>query len=174
MKYLKDMGRKEALSVILSKQTLSDLLKNRIISGEIDFFMDDKLRCFEHGSTDYEIGIFNLNYMYVKDDWKFLEGVKKSVKSYGGSEKLEKLLAQCEKLYGTNLFSYMVNNLCDLYFNEEIKPIVDYVEKCDMAIYNKDVDCELLDDYLDIMIEDYGEDYYIEDGEVFKVATKIA
>ena len=113
-KYLKDIeDSKELLSVILSKEKLSEMLYNRIYSWEMDFSLDDKLRCFEISTIAYEIGVYNRNYFRLRnDDYEtcddFLCGVEKSISYYDGSDKLKALAGQCRKLMHTNLFCHKV------------------------------------------------------------------
>ena len=67
-----------------------------------------------------------------------------------------------------------VQKLCELFYEDEIKPIVEFVEECSMAIHSKDTTDTNLYDYVDLFVENYGEDYFVEeDGRVFKVATEI-
>lgn len=174
MKFLKDMELNEALAVILSRSETSDILERMIHENEMDY-INEKLGCFERGAIDYQIGTYCYCYMSVKNDWLFLDGVRDSVKAFGGSKRLEGCLHQCEKLAGSNLFCYMVGRLCDIFFEDEIRPLVTFIEDCGSAIYNKEDDSPLLTDYTDLFLENYGEDYYTDDeGEVFHVARLVA
>lgn len=178
-KYLKDIeDSKELLSVILSKKKLSEMLYNRISSSEIDFYLDDKLRCFKRGTIDYEIGVYNRNYFRLTNDdygtcYDFLCGVEDSIASFDGTDKLKRLAGQCRKLINSNLFCSKVKQLCELYYDEEIEPIVKFVEDCSYDIYCKNSESKNLLDYADLFWEDYGDAFYIEDGEVYEVAKPI-
>ena len=179
MKYLKEIeDNKELLSIILSKKKLSDLLYNRIYASEIDFFLDDKLRCFKGVELDYEIGVYNRNYFKLADEeygkcYDFLCGVEESIGSFGSTEKLSRLAKQCRKLVCNNLFCHKVKQLCELYYEEELAPIVKFVEDCNYAIYCKDDKNTQLLDYVDLFWEDYGDEFYMEDGEIYEVAKPI-
>lgn len=178
-KYLKDIeDSKELLSVILSKKKLSEMLYNRIYSSEMDCSLDDKLRCFERGTIEYEIGVYNRNYFRLtSEDYDtcddFLCGVEKSISFYDGTDKLKRLAGQCRKLMQSNLFCSKVKQLCELYYDEEIAPIAKFVEDCSSDIYNKNSESTNLLDYVDLFSEDYGDAFYIEDGEVYEVAKPI-
>ena len=174
MKFLKDMELNEALAVILSRSETSDILERMIHESEMNY-INEKLSCFEYAAIDYQIGTYCYCYMSVKNDWLFLDGVRDSVKAFGGSKRLEACLHQCERLSGSNLFSYMVGRLCDIFFEDEIQPGITYVEDCGSAIYNKEDDSPLLLDAADLFLSNYGEDYYTDDGgEVFHVARLVA
>lgn len=175
MKYLNEMQSKEALAAILSTETLSEKLYNRIYSSEMDFFLDDKLRCFEGGCIDYSIGVYNPNYFNVTEDgyYNFLEGVEKSIRSFDSSERVKAKAKKCRKLIYSNLFGHEVGELCRLYYDDELEPIVEFVENCSYDIHCKKADSTNLLDYVDLFIEDFGDKYYVEDGRVYQVATII-
>jgi len=179
MKYLNELETAEAVSVIVNNQTLAEKFYQRIYEGEMDLYLSDKLDCFKNGCVDYEIGVYNRNYFRIKrDDWgchyDFLTGVEECIRCFCSSERVEKLAKQCRRLTQSNLFMHKVKQLCEMFYEDELKPIVEFVEECSMAIQSKDTTDTNLFDYVDLFVENYGEDYYIEDdGRVFRVATEI-
>lgn len=180
MQYLNELSVKDALKVILSKKELSEKFYGQIHQSEMEDYLNDKLSCFDRSCVDYEIGVYNPNHFRIRDEYdqrnlfSFLEGVEQSIRCFGSSEKLEKLTAQCRKLAYSNLFEHKVKGLCSLYYEEELEPIVDFVEKCSYDIYSKDEDSNNLLDYVDFFVENYGDEYYMEDGEVYHVARRIS
>lgn len=173
MKYLNEMQGNEALAVILSTKTLSEKLSKRIYESEIEFYLGDKLRCFRDGCAEYSIGVYNTNYFCVSENSQhgFLDGVEESIRCFDSSERVKAKAKKCRKLEGSNLFKHEVDELCRLYYEDELAPIVKFVEDCSYDIYSKDADSKNLLDYVDLFIEDYGDKYYVEDGQVYQVAT---
>ena len=164
MRRLSELSEKEILPIILNNQTLNRKFSEYIQESELDCYISEKLDCFSKG-VDYSIGYYSHNYFAITDEWDFMEGISKSIRYYGGSTKLEKLYQQCKNLYGTNLYSYKLQQLCDLYFQEEIKSVLDYVEDLSYKIYCKDEDADY-SCYLEIFI-DRLDDYFIdEDGNI--------
>lgn len=174
MKQLVKMSNEKLLPIILKSETLSRLLDNTLVEHEESYILDDRLPCFERGAINYELGVCNPgNYMSVRDEDKTTEGVAESVRCFGGSERLEKLLNQTRKLYNTNLYSYYVGKLLEAYYEDEIKPTYDFLEDMGSAIYNKDEqtlkDIDI-DQYLDWM-RDSGmlEGYFVgKDGGLYE------
>lgn len=179
MKYLNELTTEQAVELIVNNQTLADKFYQRIYESEFDLYLDDKLDCFENGCIEYEIGVYCPCHFRIKrDDWgchyDFLTGVEKCIRCFCSSERVEKLARQCRKLIHSNLFMCKVQKLCEMFYEDEIKPIVEFVEECSMAIHSKDTTDTNLYDYVDLFVENYGEDYFVEeDGRVFKVATEI-
>lgn len=179
MKYLNELTTQQVVGLIVNNKTLSEKFYQQIYTSEIDLYLDDKLDCFENGCVCYEIGVYNPNYFRIKrDDWgchyDFLTGVEKCINYFGSSERVEKLARQCRKLMQSNLFMSKVDKLCEMFYDDELKPIVEFVEECSIALSSKDATDTNLYDYADLFVENFGEDYFVEeDGRVFKVATEI-
>ena len=157
MKKFSDMEIDEVINVINDSKELRDMLDNYIQETESDW-LGDLLRCFDPQSIDYSIGFFNSNYFTVKDSDLLLDGVRKSHENYGLTIKAEKLLKQCEKLQGTNLFDYWCNQLAEMYYKDELKSIVDYVEDASYELYRGSVgekSREYVECFVDNIIGDY-------------------
>ena len=165
MKALNTLPDKEILKAIYSSQELSETLREYIQDTEI-YWLDEKLNCFKSG-IDYSIGFYNHNYFHVVGYNGFLEGVYKSIRSFGATEKLEKLYYQCEKLRGTNLFDYKINQLAKLYFEEELQSIIKHVEDVTYQIHCKDMN---LDFDLECFAYNRLEGIYVNDkGELLSI-----
>lgn len=179
MKFLNELTTSQVVSIVLGNKTLAEKFYDRIYESEMDMYLNEKLDCFENGCVNYEIGVYCPCHFSIKrDDWgchyDFLVGVENCIKNFCSSERVERLARQCRKLTQSNLFMSKVKKLCELFYEDEIKPIVEFVEECSYSIHNQDVTDTNLYDYIDLFVENYGEDYYVEDdGRVFKVATEI-
>lgn len=126
---------------ILKKVLNSDELRQKFddcISDNALSYIDEKLSCFKGECIEYEIGFCCYNYLKVKNAIEFLIGVRKSIDYFGSTERLEKQCSLCEKLENSNLFNYHIKKLCDMYYEEELKPEIDYASELSYAIYNKD------------------------------------
>lgn len=145
----------------MQSQELRGKFDGYIAESEYDY-LNDKLSCFKGRAVDLQLGAWSHNYFNVRDHDKFVEGVRQSVSYFGASEKLERLVKQCERLWGTNLYEHMVGKLCNMYYKQELKPIVDWIEKCGMLIYNEDAHEDLLD-YVDCFADCCLGDIYLND-----------
>lgn len=154
MKNFSELSTCEQFEVIASIKKLSEQFKNRVIESEIDFYIMEKINALE--CVDYSIGICNRNYLEIKgrfgevekDDAKsFLYSLQKVVKSYGCSIRCEKQIAKCEKLIESHLFVYECKRLCDMYFEDDIQPTIDYCEDLSYALYCKKYDKEFADTF---------------------------
>lgn len=157
MKKFSDMEIDEVINVINDNKTLRDMLDRYIQETESDW-LGELLRCFDQQAIDYSIGFFNSNYFTVKDSDLFLEGVRKYHENYGLTTKAEKLLKRCEKLKGTNLFGYWCNQLAEMYYEDELKSMVDYVEDASFELYQGSVgkkSRKYVDCFVDNIIGDY-------------------
>lgn len=175
MMYLKDMEDKEALAVVLKNETLSRKFSDFIYESEIEFrIFDEVLSCFERGTINYEIGIYNHNYLRVNDESGFLDGIGEFIKCYGGSDKVRHLYNACQKLRYNNLFSHMVGRLCEAFFEDEIEGQIGYVEDLNQAIYEKDEDSEDLLGWMPEFLDIKGDEFFLdEDGCIYKAPQKI-
>lgn len=138
MKKFSDMGIYEVINVINDSKELCYMLDRYIQESESDW-LGELLCCFDRQAVDYSIGFFNDNYFTVKDSDLFLDGVRKSHEKYGLTTKAEKLLKRCEKLQGTNLFDYWCDQLAEMYYKDELKSMVDYVEDASYELYQGSV-----------------------------------
>ena len=173
MKKFSDMQIDEVINVINDTETLRDMLDRYIQETESDW-LGDLLRCFDPQSIDYSIGFFNNNYFTVKDSDLFLDGVRKSHEKYGLTTKAEKLLKRCEKLQGTNLFDYWCDKLAEMYYKDELKSMVDYVEDAYSELYQGTVgekSREYVECFADNIIGDYLWD---EECETFYKPCKVS
>ena len=161
MRALNSLPNDELLKAIYSSEELSEMLDEYIQETEMGW-LNDKLDCFK-SCVDCSIGFYNRNYFRVEDYNWFLEGVYKSIRSFGATEKLEKLYYQCEKLRGTNLFEYKINQLAELYFKEELQSIIEHTEDVSYQISCKDmnldfdIECFAFNRLEGIYINDEGE-----------------
>ena len=161
MKKITELGNDEIISVIESSKELMQELDEYILRCELDYVCE-KLYCIEKSLSDYSIGYYKPNYIVIGDYYEFLEGVEESIKSFGGTERLESMIKMCNGLKHTNLFEYWCKRLCDLFMKEEIKPILDYAEDCSYKIYLGHID-ENVADYLDCFVDCYMEGYIYDD-----------
>jgi len=147
----------EVINVINDSKTLRNMLDRYIQETENDW-LGDLLRCFDPQAVDHSIGFFNSNYFTVKDSDLLLDGVRESYKKYGLTTKAEKLLKRCEKLQDTNLFGYWCNQLAEMYYKDELKSMVDYVEDASYELYQGSVgekSKEYVECFVDNIIGDY-------------------
>lgn len=162
MERLQDLNNDKALNYILASKTLSRRFDEYINDCEMDY-IDDKLSCFPSGCMDYSIGAYDRNYIKVKDASDFLDGVQRCVKNFGCTERLDALIKQCYALKYKNLFAYMVGKLSRVFFEEEIKPTIDYIEECGYAIYCSDAkDC--LTNHVECFVDCHCDNVYIDDN----------
>lgn len=173
MKKFSDMEIDEVINVINDSKTLRDMLDRYIQETEGDW-LGDLLRCFDQQAIDCSIGFFNSNYFTVKDSGLFLDGVRESYKNYGLTTKAEKLLKRCEKLQGTNLFGYWCNQLAEMYYKDELKSMVDYVEDASFELYKGFVG-EKSREYVECFVDNIIGDYlWDEESETFYKPYRIS
>ncbi|MDD5862613.1 MAG: hypothetical protein PUD15_08705 [Prevotella sp.] len=152
---------------------LCDILDGIIQDSEMDY-INDKLMCFCDGAVAYSIAFFERSWMMVRDADLFVEGVRNSCDNYGLSEKSENLLKYTEKLKGTNLFNSYANKLCNLYFKEEIKTTLDWVEGCSKELYAETVG-EKSSQYIEeLQFNQFGDYLWDEDAETFYIPQKVS
>lgn len=171
MKKLNTLEPKQILSVILDSETLREKFENNIIDSEMSW-LSDKIDCFERGAIDYCFGVACHCYFNVCDNLGCLNGISESIKNFGSSERLAKMLKWSEKLSGTNLFSYSVQKVADLYFSEEFLTPIHYLEEIGYKIYCKDKNSADLLEYVDNgYIDNIIDGVYInENGDPVKMA----
>lgn len=161
MKKLITLPDKEILSYVMSSKELRSKFEEYVSESEMNW-IGEKTDCFRGGAADWSLGAYSYNYFDVKNYDKFVDGVSESIRCFGGTEQLEKRLNQCKHLWGTNLYEYMVGKLCEMYYEQELKPIIDWIEKVSMHIYNEEANDDLLD-YLDCFADCYLDDIYLND-----------
>lgn len=161
MKQLSEITDREALNYILASKTLSRRFDEYINECEMDY-ITEKLDCFPSGCMDYCIGVYDRNYIRVKDASDFLDGVQKCAKSFGCTERLDALIKQCYALKYKNLFAYMVGKLAKVFFEDEIKQTIDYLEECGYAIYCGDAKNCLID-HAECFVDCHCDNVYIND-----------
>lgn len=144
MKRLNEFTNSEVLSIILANKSLARMFEEYIYEGEMDY-IQDKLNCFPRNCMDYCISTYDYNYMKVKDSSAYLDGVQKCVRCFGCTERLDSLMKHCYALKHSNLFDYMVSKLAEVFYQEEIKGTMDYLEECSYAIYCRDTKDYLID-----------------------------
>lgn len=172
MKKLVSLSDKEILNYVMSSDELRRKFDEYISEGEMNW-IGEKTDCFRGGAADWSLGVYSYNYFEVKDCDKFVDGVEQSVSCFGGTEQIEKLIKQCKRLWGTNLYEYMVGKLCDMYYEQELKPIIDWLEKVSGYIYNKEANEDLLD-YIDCFADSYLDDIYLNNKNEMVRRTLIA
>lgn len=172
MKKLVSLSNKEILNYVMSSKELRENLDEYISRCEMDW-VGEKLACFSYRGADWSIGAYNHNYLRVRDCDEFVASVEKSISYFDCTEQLRKLVKQCKRLWGTNLYDYMVGKLCDMYYEQELKPIVEWMEKCSYYIYNEDANDDLLD-YIDCFADSYLDDIYLNDKNEMVRRTLIA
>lgn len=167
MKKLVSLSNKEILTYVLSSSELRDRFDKYIYEGEMDY-LSDKTSCFKGRAANWQLGTCCHNYFEVKDCDEFVAGVAESIRCFGGTEKLTKLTKQCERLWGSNLYEHMVDKLCEMYYEQELKPIINWIEQVSMYIYNEEPHEDLFD-YVDYFAECCLDDIWINDkGEMIR------
>lgn len=161
MKKLNSLPHKEILHYVMQSKRLREKLDSYISETEMDW-LEEKLHLFwKYGRcADWSIGPYNPNYFRVMDASAFLYSVEDSMEHFGCSPKLQSMAEQCRKLRDTNLFAHQVGKLCNLYYEEELHPIVKQIEDCSYDIYCKN-ETERLMDYVEIFADNYLGDIYI-------------
>lgn len=152
MKRFSELTTDEFKAIVEGSKSLGEKLYERIHDSEM-MVLEEKIELLRKGMDKWSVGVCEPCFFRVSDHGWFLEGVLDSIHNFGCSERLEKLVKQCEKLSETNLFNYYVENLADLYLKEEIMPYIDYLSDCSYEIYCKKIgkNCS---DYINLFQED--------------------
>ena len=166
MRALNTLPAAELMPVILKNETLCKMFDDYIQDSE-QIYLEDKLSCFNWSGVDYSIGFYNPNYFTMKDAADFLNGVYKSIRSFGSTQNLERLYNLCEKLSGTNLFEYHCRKLCALYYHEEIEPSIKFVEDLSYKLYCRQYSPEM-DDFIECFADRLDNIYINDDGNIEK------
>lgn len=172
MKRFSEMNLQEFRQIVDSSKELREKLDSRIQDSELDY-LTDKLACVKSSLSNWSVGFYNRNFINVSDYEDFLDGVKKCANFFGASEREEKMIARCEKLLGTNLFEYYAKKLEEIFFEDELQPIIDFVEDASYELYCGKVG-EKAEDYLELLLDDLDDYLYDEGAKKFYVPHAIS
>ena len=173
MKKFSEIKLWELEQIVNRSKELRDKFDNYIQESELDW-ITEKLGIIKDSLKDWQVGFYYPSYIRVKDYHVFLDCLKDYEKTFGASDRMEKKIEQCEKLRYTNLFEHHCKQLEEIFFEDEIKSAINWVEDCGMELYHGEVG-EKSRDYLEIFFENYGlPDYlYDEETETFYKPTKL-
>lgn len=152
---LKELSVEDCLKAIYtSKKITSDL--DDFIGSEVENVLREYLDGFTWSCVDFSFGIYNQNYIRVKDTQLFFEQAERMTEY--ADEEVRKQYDKCKKMVGYNLFGYEVEQLA-----EKIKTMIcnelEWYENISYGLYCKKVnddtkyiletfiDCNCLDDY---------------------------
>lgn len=172
MKKIAELTKEQIRDLVANVETLREQFGERIRESEM-FWIEEKLDCIKSGCSDWSIGFYNQNFLSVGDSHEFVDGVLASIRAFGSSDKLERLVQHCDRLMHTNLFDHYVEKLADCYLEEEIKPICDYVEDIEYKLYLHEVTPEM-DDYLEMFAEDIADYIFDEDNKILYTPSRVA
>ena len=156
MKKIANFDDKFILEKIYESKKLSDNFAMYIEECEMDY-IHDILSCFS--GCHYSFILYGANFLEVTDSSNFLHGVEKAIRSFGGTNQMEKLLFTANKLKGNNLFNYKVEELKDVVF-DWINGICDYTEKVIYKMYKKEIDNDVIN-YLECFVMNFLDDVYV-------------
>lgn len=144
MKRFQELNTREALNYILASKTLSNRFDEYIYNTEMDY-IGDKLSCFSRSGADWCISTCEPSYFRVRNARECLDGIQKSISSYGATEKLTRLANTCAKLEGSNLFEHFVKRVASLYYKQEIESLTEWIAHCGHLIYCQEAHEDLVD-----------------------------
>lgn len=167
MRRLSTLSAKEQLSAVYNCKKLKNQLNERVYENTF-FWIDEKLNHFNTRAASWSVGICNRDeHFSVRDHSEFLDCVQASINDFSASDRVLRKADQCEKLRGSNLFEYHVEQLCNMFYKDEIKSEVDFCEDMQYKVYCEDEDDFLLEEAT-IMLD--GMDVFVnDDGEIFSV-----
>ena len=160
MKRFNELTIEQLTNVINHSKKLRQELEDYICDTEMAW-ISEKLDKVRSSLQDWSVGFYQKNYINVDDYEKFVYCVAESIACFGGSDRLTRKLAQCEKLIGTNLFEHHARELRDIYLKEELQNICDWVEDCCYEIYHGEVG-EKCREYLECFLSSY-DDYLFDE-----------
>lgn len=160
MKRFSELSNEQLKQIVNRSNELRDELDEYIKDMEM-IFISEKLSCVRESLANWSVGLYNQNFLRVRDYEGFVDGVEKSIKTYGASEKLEKKFHQVQKLLHTNLFAHTAEQLKELWLQEELQSICDYVEDCSFELCQGTVG-EKCESYLECFFDNY-EDYLFDE-----------
>ena len=161
MKKLASLSNKEILEFVLSSSVLREKFDTYIYDCEISY-INEKLSCFNQ-SVDYSLDTYSRNYFKVKNgnEGDFLYSIEKSISMFEASEKLKALVQKCYNISYSETFKSKIDELCELYYHEELEPIIKNIEACSTAIYNKDITSPFFDYYIECFADNYLNKIYV-------------
>ena len=168
----KDLDDKVLKELVANDTKLRERFDTFIQESEMDW-LSEKIDCVRSSLGNYSYGFYNPNFMHVQDYDGFVDGVSESIKCFGSTDKLAKLVEHCDRLRGTNLFEYYAKQVQEVYEKEELQSICDYIEDACYELYNKEIG-EKSESYFEgfsPLIEDY---LYDEDNEIYYKPNKVA
>lgn len=171
MKKFKELTIEQLTEIVNRSKKLRDELDEYIQDCEM-IWISEKLSVLKPSLKDWSIGFFNQNYITVKDWHDFLDCVIDSAKTYGASDRMEKLISKCDKLRSSNLFEYWAKQLKQVYFEDELQSICKYVEDCSYELYGGSVG-EKCESYLECFFDAYTDYLYDESTETFYKPMKL-
>ena len=155
MKKLASLSNKEILEFVLTSSVLREKFDIYIYNCEMEY-INEKLSCFNQ-SVDYILDIYSRNYFKVKNgnEEDFLYSIEKSISMFEASEKLKALVQKCHDVSNSETFKSNIYELCELYYHEELEPIIKNIEACSTAIYNKDITSSIFEYYIECFADNY-------------------
>ena len=172
MKRFSELTTEQLTNIVNRSKELRNELDKFIQEREM-YWISEKLDYVRDSLANWSVGFYNKNFLKVRDYEAFVDGVEKSIKDYGASEKLEKKFRQVSKLIHTNLFAYTAEQLKKLYLKEELQSICDYVEDASYELYQGKVG-EKCRNYLECFFDAYNDYLYDEETETFYEPTRLA
>lgn len=152
-------------AVYTSKKIVDDL--NNFLCAEVESVLCEYLDGYSYSCVDYSFGIYNQNYLNVKDAEMFFEQSERMT-GYA-DEEVRKQYEKCKKMVGYNLFGYEVWQLA-LKIKTMICNELEWYESISYGLYCKEVNDDtkyILETYIDC---DGLDDYQIdEQGKISKV-----
>jgi hypothetical protein len=168
---LNDLSSKKLFEVVSASQTLRNSFDEYVWECEWDY-ISDKLTAMKSAIKNYEIGMYNHNFITISDYESFVYYARECEKMFGLSTECEKKLSQCEKLMGTNLFYHHAKMLSALWFKEEIQDVVKWCEDVSYAVYSGTYNSDI-DDYLSCWADNVDYIYNEDDGCVYEPMKKV-
>lgn len=156
MKKLASFDDTFILEKIYKSKKLSNWLSDYIEESEMNY-IQDILSCFS--GCNYLFILYGTNFIDITNSSEFLHGVEKAIHSFGGTDKIEKLLATANKLKNNNLFDYKVEQVKNAVF-EWLNSICEHTEKLIDKIYSKEIDDDVIN-YLECFVDNYLNDVYV-------------
>ena len=161
MKKLASLSNKEILEFVLTSSVLREKFDTYIYDCEMSY-INEKLSCFNR-SVDYSLDTYSRNYFKVKNgnEEDFLYSIEKSISMFEASEKLKALVQKCHNVSNNETFKSNIDELCELYYHEELEPIIKNIEACSLAIYNKDITSSIFGYYIECFADNYLNKIYV-------------
>lgn len=171
MKTFSELTNEQLTQIVNRSKKMRDELEEYIQDTEM-CWISEKLHVIKSSLSNWSVGFYNQNYLYVKDYADFLDCIKECSAMYGASDRMEKKIAQCEKLRGSNLFGHVCQELRDIFMEDEINSVCKYVEDASFELYCGSVG-EKCANYLECFLEAYNDYLYDEETETFYKPVKL-